>query len=188
MQHVREPHEYSHIVRTVSGRGLKRHKLFYDPDIFVDTMKISVSLLSGAVTATVSELDVPATTHYNTIHRDDNLAYGDNSGIILNAIPKSTTILGMKFPATGTTGMYFISSDYDQAVAYTYVWMVESGDANIVGGSSKETFLHFNNDGEVVLSCLITNPLGASRRITTSIQVGSQPKKIMVVRTPIIPG
>ena len=187
MQHVREPHEYSHIVRTITGRGLRRHKLFYDADIFVDTMKISVSLLSGDVGTSVEELDVPATTHYNTIHLDNNQLYGDNSGIILNAIPKVTPILGMKFPATGSTGMYFISGDYDRIVMYAYQWAVLSGDASIVGGSSKETFLHFTNDGEVVLSCLITNSFGASRRVTTSIQVGSQPKKIMVVRTPITP-
>lgn len=186
MQYVREPHEYSHIVRTITGRGRKRHKLFYDPDIFVDDMKISVSLLSGDVGTNVSDLDAPGMTHYNTIQQDDTLLYGDSSGIKLYAIPKVTSILGMKFPVNGTTAMYFISTEYDRVVMDTYAWAVLSGDAVIVGGSSKETFLHFNNDGEVVLSCLITNSFGGSRRITTSLQVGSQPKKIMVVRTPII--
>lgn len=187
MQYLREPHEYSHIVRTITGRGRKRHKLFYDPDIFVDNMKISVSLLSGDVDTNASELDFPGMTHYNTIQQDDTAIYGDSSGIRLYAIPKVTSILGMKFPATGATAMYFISTDYDRAAIDTYVWAVLSGDAAIVGGSNKETFLHFNNDGEVVLSCLISNSFGGSRRITTSLQVGSQPKKIMVVRTPIIP-
>jgi hypothetical protein len=179
----------TYLVKTVNG--VKRQKIYYDPDIFDNTVLLSASLIIGE--GTQIELD-NLNTHYNTINNEDNgtdgSSFQDLEDILIPIYPKPkiTKIVGPNRVDKNNTLSYFIDPSYDETEIFTYFWEIQSGDATIVGGDgtsflgSKNINVSFFEESEVWLKVTITNPSGCYRILLKRILIGIVPKKMLVVR------
>ncbi len=180
-------------ILTKTVRGVRKYILYYDPELFDDTIILSASLLIGAdlpFDAIPELINENGITHYNTIHDEDAGSSGtDFKPLIDIAIPiypkpKSTKILGVRRVEQSTSHDYHIDSLYDTTNLFTYEWDID-GDAAFDGASYnvKTVTLDFGaTDGKVILKCKITNPSGCYRYIIKTMYIGLIPKELLVVR------
>jgi hypothetical protein len=177
----------SYFVRTING--VRRTVIYYDPDIFTDTIIISASLLIGS--------DIkPWKYHYNTIH-DENLGTSgtawkplEDIAIAIYPKPLSTNILGVQRMDVNTTQVYNIIDTYDPNNLFTYDWYIvgsayfttNSTETLLNGGKSVSVF--FVAVDTVTLKLKITNPSGCFRWIIRNLYPGTLTKKLLVVRYP----
>lgn len=177
----------SQLIKTVNG--VKRHTIYYDPDLFEEKIILSASLLIGE--------DEPMITHYNTIFEEDLGASGEewkeieDIAITLYPKPKSTTLIGSRRVQPNSTHTYSIDPVYDTDNMFTYTWEIEGGNAEFVDNptsniivSGKDIDINFTDTGQLTLKCKISNPSGCFRYVVINIFVGVVTKKMLVVRYP----
>lgn len=179
----------STFIRKVNG--VNRTFIYYDPDIFNDTIILSCSLLIG-------EDQTPWYFHYNTTH-DEDLGTSGTSWKTLEEIcipiypkPKSTKIIGQKRMNVGDTLNYHISSPYDSNNIFTYDWFID-GNADFINAGTnshiklnagKSVDINFPVIDTITLKCKISNPSGCFRWIIYNLYPGTLTKKLLVVRYP----
>jgi hypothetical protein len=166
--------------------GSSRIFIYYDKDIFEDTVILSASQLIG-------EDITPWEYHYNTMH-DETIIYDtiENIAIPIYPVPKSTKIVGLKRMDIGTFYNYHLPLDYDVNNNYTYDWYIV-GNANFGQGTNgvveildggKSVDIFFNDIDTITLKCKITNQNGCFRWIIKNLYPGTATKKLMIVRYP----
>ncbi len=177
---------------TKSIRGVRRNVLYYDADIFCDTILISPTLLIGID-------EPPWDTHYNIAHDEIANTSGEYDAdleditIAINPKPKDTQIEGKKRMIVDSTHTYSIGTEspYDSGDYFTYDWSLE-GSASFNGTSGgqllldagKEVDITFTNVDTVTISVTITNTCGCFRVITRDVYPGTFTQNLLVVRYP----
>lgn len=176
----------TYLVKTV--KGVRRNFIYYDADIFNETVLLSASLLIG-------EDKTPFIEHYNTSHDEDLGTSGtafqnlEDIGIAIYPKPTKTSLLGSIRVLENSTGSYNIDSGYDSLNEFIYDWTIVSGDATFVSSGNNEALnvgknvdINFNASGTIQLRCRITNPSGCYRDIIKFIYPGILTRKMLVVR------
>ena len=175
-------------IRTVNG--VRRTTVYYDPDIFDNTILLSVSLLIG------DDLN-PFKYHYNTI-LDEDLGISGTSWKPLEDItiaiypkPKSTNIEGLKRMNVNTTSQYNVPLTYDTNNLFTYDWYIigsanfpQNGNNQVFINGGKSILINFTDIDTITLKLKITNPSGCFRWIIRNLYPGTATKKLLVVRYP----
>jgi hypothetical protein len=176
------------LVKTISG--VRRNVIYYDPDLFCETILISPSLLIGID-------EPPWDTHYNIAHDEDLGTSGtawkplEDITVAINPKPKDTQIEGQKRMLADSTHTYTIGQDepYDTGNYFTYDWRLEGSalfdnatQENLNAG--KEVDITFNGVQTVTISVTITNTCGCSRVVTRDVYPGTFTRNLLVVRYP----
>lgn len=173
----------TYLVKTV--KGVRRNFIYYDPDIFEDTVLLSASLLIG-------EDETPFTEHYNTSHENNNgtsFLPIEDFAITIYAKPTKTSMRGSLRVLENSSSDYFFDETYDPTIVFSYDWYIETGDAvfnattnteNLDGG--KNVTIDFGASGAVRVRCRISNPAGCYRDIIRILYPGILTKKMLVIR------
>jgi hypothetical protein len=179
------------LVRTVSG--VRRNVIYYDPELFCESILISPSLLIG--------IDEPIwDTHYNIAHDETTSGSGELDApleditVAIHPKPKDTQIEGQKRMLVNSTHTYSIGTEepYDVGNYFTYDWSLE-GTAYFEGGSTsgqylfdvgKEVSITFPTPQTITISVTITNTCGCSRVVTRDVYPGTLTRNLLVVRYP----
>lgn len=183
------------LVKTVSG--VRRNVVYYDPELFCETILISPSLLIG--------IDEPIwDTHYNVAHDEGTNAINgeydaplEDITVPINPKPRDTQIEGQKRMLVNSTHTYSIGTEepYDVGDYFTYDWRLE-GTAYFEGGSTsgtsgqialdagKEINITFPTPQTITISVTITNTCGCSRVVTRDVYPGTLTRNLLVVRYP----
>jgi hypothetical protein len=176
------------LVKTISG--VRRNVVYYDPDLFCDTILISPSLLIGID-------EPPWDTHYNIAHDEDLGTSGsawkplEDITVAIHPKPKDTQIEGQKRMLSDATHTYSIGTEepYDTGNYFTYDWRLE-GSAIFGNGTQenlnagKEVDITFNGVQTVTISVTITNTCGCFRVVTRDVYPGTFTRNLLVVRYP----
>jgi hypothetical protein len=169
----------TYLVKTV--KGVRRTLIYYDPDVFDETIILSASLVIG-------QDDPPFDEHYNTVHDEDLGTSGtawqplEDIAIAIYPVPKRTTIEGPIRMKENTTKTYNLPNTYDTGGNFTYQWFIDSGAANIGSQSGKTADVNFTGTGTVKLRVRISNAAGCYRDITKFLFPGILPRRMLVVR------
>lgn len=176
------------LVKTISG--VRRTVIYYDPDLFCDSILISPSLLVGID-------ESPWTYHYNIAHDEDLGTSGtawkllEDITIRINPKPKDTQIEGKKRMLADSTHTYKIGdkTPYDVNNYFTYDWRLEGTalfdnltQEKLNGG--KEVDITFNGASTVTISVTISNTCGCSRVVSRDVYPGTLTRNLLVVRNP----
>lgn len=177
----------SKFIRTING--FRRNIIYYDPDIFDETVLLSASLLIG-------QDEIPWKEHYNTTHDEDTGISGtdwkplEDITIAIYPRPKRTQIKGLKRMDVGSTQNYFVPNTYDISNNFTYDWYIE-GSALFTNNNSttylnagKNVNIIFNDIDTITLKLKITNQAGCFRWIIRNLYSGTATKQLLVVRYP----
>lgn len=176
----------SYNIKTVNN--VRRTIVYYDPEVFEDTILLSASMLIGSDT-------IPFQYHYNTVHDEDTGLSGTDwkpleaIAIAIYPVPKRTKIEGLKKMDIGSTLNYKIENGYDPTNIYTYDWYL-LGNANFSNNSTeylnagKNVDITFPSVDNIIIKCKITNPAGCFRWITKQVFAGQLTKSMLVVRYP----
>jgi len=169
----------TYLIKTV--KGVRRNLIYYDPDIFDNTVILSISLLIG-------DDDPPFNKHYNTVHDEDLGISGtdwkplEDIAIPVYPIPKKTKINGPIRMKENTTKEYSLNVGYDLNNNFIYQWFIDSGPAIIESQAGKSVNVTFTNSGTVKLRIRISNSAGCFRDLTKFLYPGILTRKMLVVR------
>lgn len=169
------PSPITYLTKVISGS--KRTVIYYDPDIFLNMIILSASLLIGRD-------ETPFAEHYNTIHDEDTGISGtdwkelSDIAISICPLPPFTNIIGETRVGLNTPNRYTINYTDNN---YTYNWSVDNGaDLDIV--SNFEVIVTFSSVNNTTLTLEIINSCGCRRIIRKIIYPGSSNKSLLVVR------
>ena len=169
----------TYLVRTI--KGVRRNLIYYDPDVFHDTIILSASLLIG------DDIE-PFQYHYNTSHDEDKGISGTEFQDIIDIaipvypIPNKPNIIGSVRMKEGSVLDYFIDLSYDTENKYTYEWSIVSDVANIVSTNNRNVTLEFTDTGVTELIVTVTNEFGCTRTNSKFLYSGVLTRKMLVVR------
>jgi hypothetical protein len=170
-------------VFTKSLNNVNRVVIYYDPDLFHDTVLLSASLLIG-------KDDPNWEFHYNTIQDEDLGISGtdwkplEDITIPIYPVPSSTYIIGEKNTYPNEKYIYNIDPKYDSLNQYNYEWSI-IGDASFDGVDIGKTVSIMMGDVDTVtIKCKISNNAGCFRYIIKNVYTGTATKKLLIVRYP----
>lgn len=178
----------SYNIKTINN--VRRTTVYYDPEVFEDTILLSASMLIGSDT-------IPFQYHYNTVHDEDTGVSGtewkplEDITIAIYPTPKRTKIEGLKKMDIGSTLNYTIETGYDPTNIYTYDWYL-LGSATFPDNLNSTEYLNAGKNvniffpvvDNIVIKCKISNPAGCFRWVTKQVFSGQLIKSMLVVRYP----
>ena len=172
------PSPSTYLVKTINGS--RRVMLYYDPDIFKDTIILSASYLIG-------DDKSPWDEHYNTVH--DEITDGTNFQnleditIAICPIPDNTEIKGSTRVKINNTETYYIPSDYDIDNVLVYSWEVNSNNVMIISSlNGKSINIIFNSIETVEIILTISNICGCKRIIKKTVYPGTFQRKLLILQ------
>jgi len=178
----------TYFVRTING--VRRISIYYDADVFDNTILLSASLLIGGD-------EIPWNEHYNTVHDEDTGTSGtdwkaiEDITISVYPKPKRTNVEGVRRMDMNTTHNYTIPLDYDTNNLYQYDWYLigsanfpDNGSSHTVINGGKTLNIFFYDADTVTLKVKITNASGCFKWVIRNLYPNTLTKKLLVVRYP----
>lgn len=171
------PSPSTYLVKTINGS--RRIMIYYDPDIFKDTILLSASYLIG-------NDESPWNEHYNTVHDEitDGTNFQDLKDITISIcpLPLNTEIKGKYRIKTNTQETYSVPIDYDTNNDYIYSWSV-LGNATIIGNDNeKKVNIIFYSIENVEIILTISNICGCKRVIKRTVYPGTYQRKLLILQ------